>query len=63
MGMGKCAFYMNRTVKQMLDIQRRDDVQSGGSLVYNDVDGKLIPSFRGIPVRTCDAIIETEALV
>jgi len=63
MGMGKCAFYMNRTVKQMLDIQRRDDVQSGGSLVYNDVDGKLIPSFRGIPVRTVDAILETEALV
>lgn len=63
LGMGKCAFYMNRTVKQMLDIQRRDDVQTGGSLVYNDVDGKLIPSFRGIPIRTCDAILETEAAV
>ena len=63
LGMGKCAFYMNRTVKQMLDIQRRDDVQTGGSLVYNDVDGKLIPSFRGIPIRTCDAILETEATV
>lgn len=63
MGMGKCAFYMNRTVKQMLDIQRRDDVQTGGSLIYNDVDGKLVPSFRGIPIRTCDAIIETETAV
>lgn len=63
LGMGKCAFYMNRTVKQMLDIQRRDDVQSGGSLIYNDVDGKLVPSFRGIPIRTCDAILETEAVV
>lgn len=63
LGMGKCAFYMNRTVKQMLDIQRRDDVQSGGSLVYNEVDGKLIPSFRGIPIRTCDAILETEAAI
>ncbi len=60
LGMGKCAFYMNRSVKQMLDIQRRDDVQSGGSLVYSDVDGKLIPSFRGIPVRTCDALLDTE---
>ncbi len=60
MGMGKCAFYMNRSVKQMLDIQRRDDVQSGGSLVYSDVDGKLIPSFRGIPVRTCDALLDSE---
>lgn len=63
LGMGKCAFYMNRTVKQMLDIQRRDDVQTGGSLVYNDVDGKLIPSFRGIPIRTCDSILETEAAI
>jgi hypothetical protein len=63
MGMGKCAFYMNRTVKQMLDIQRRDDVQSGGSLIYNDVDGKLIPSFRGIPIRTTDALLETESAI
>jgi hypothetical protein len=61
--MGKMAFYMNRTVIQMLDIQRRDDVQSGGSLVYSDVDGKLIPSFRGIPIRLCDALLETEATV
>lgn len=63
MSMGKCAFYMNRTVKQMLDIQRRDDVISGGGLVYNEVDGKLIPSFRGVPIRTCDALIEAESLV
>jgi len=61
--MGKCAFYMNRTVKQMLDIQRRDDVITVSGLVYNEVDGKLIPSFRGIPIRTCDAILETEAAV
>lgn len=63
MSMGKCAFYMNRTVKQMLDIQRRDDVITGGGLVYNEVDGKLIPSFRGVPIRTCDALIEAESLV
>lgn len=63
LGMGKCAFYMNRTVKQMLDIQRRDDVQTGGSLIYSEVDGKLIPSFRGIPIRTVDALLETEATV
>lgn len=63
MSMGKCAFYMNRSVKQMLDIQRRDDVISGGGLVYNEVDGKLIPSFRGVPIRTCDSLIELESLV
>jgi hypothetical protein len=63
MGMGKPVFYMNRSVFQMLDIQRRDDVISGGGLVYADVDGKLVPTFRGIPIRVCDALIETEAVI
>lgn len=60
---GKCAFYMNRTCFQMLDIQRRDDVISGGGLTYNDVDGKMVPHFRGIPVKICDALTEAEAVV
>jgi hypothetical protein len=61
--MGKAAFYMNRTCFQMLDIQRRDDVISGGGLVYKDVDGMSIPTFRNIPVRIVDALLETEATV
>ncbi len=32
LNMGRCAFYMNRTSFQQLDIQRRDDVQAGGQL-------------------------------
>lgn len=63
LNMGKCAFYMNRTVFQMLDIQRRDDIISGGGLVYSDVDGKIVPTFRGIPIRVCDALLENEAVV
>ncbi len=62
MNMGKCAFYMNRSVMQYLDIQRRDDVVTGG-MRYDEVDGKLIPSFRGIPIRKSDALLETEAQV
>lgn len=61
--MGKAAFYMNRSCFQMLDIQRRDDVISGGGLVYKDVDGMSIPTFRNIPVRICDALLETEATI
>ena len=62
--MGKPVFYMNRTVFQMLDIQRRDDAIAGAGLVkYENVDGVLIPYFRGIPIKTCDAILETEDLV
>jgi len=61
--LGKPVFYMNRSVFQMLDIQRRDDVISGGGLVYKDVDGYSIPTFRNIPVRVVDALLETEARV
>lgn len=61
--LGKPVFYMNRTVFQMLDIQRRDDVISGGGLTYADVDGKMVPMFRGIPVKIVDALLETEATV
>jgi len=60
MRMGKPVFYMNRTVFQMLDIQRRDDVISGGGLSYEKVDGVLQASFRGIPIRICDALLDTE---
>lgn len=63
LSMGRCAFYMNRSVMTALDIQRRDDVQTGGQLSYQVVDGKWVPSFRGIPIRKVDALVENEALV
>ena len=45
-----------------LDIQRRDDV-AGAGMTYPEVDGKFIPHFRGIPVKKCDSLLETEARV
>jgi hypothetical protein len=60
---GNSAYYCNRTVFQMLDIQGRDDVQTGGQLTYEEVAGRRIAMFRGIPVRICDALLETEARV
>jgi hypothetical protein len=60
---GKPVFYMNRTVREMLDIQERDDVQTGGQLTYEYVDGKPVTRFRGIPVRIVDQLLETEATV
>lgn len=63
MGMGKPVFYMNRTVFQMLDIQRRDDVIAGGGINYENVDGVMRPTFRGIPIAKTDALTETEAVV
>lgn len=62
MGLCKPVFYMNRTCLEMLDIQRRDDVASAG-MQYAEVDGKLVPNFRGIPIRLVDQLLETEATV
>ncbi len=60
---GKPAFYMNRTLLEMLDIQRRADVGTGGQLKYEDVDGRPVLSFRGIPIRKVDVLLEAEARV
>lgn len=60
---GRVAIYMNRTVAEFLDIQRSDTVQSGGGITYENVDGKTRMSFRGIPIRIVDSILETEAAV
>lgn len=61
--MVKPVFYMNRTVFEFLDIQRRGDVIAGGGLRYENVDGIATATFRGIPIRKVDALLETEATV
>lgn len=61
--MGRPAFYMNRTVFEMLDIQSRNAVIAGGQLGYRDVFGSSVLSFRGIPLRKIDQLLETEAVV
>jgi len=63
MGMGKPAFYMNRTCLEFLDIQRLDDIRGGGGLTYANIDGVNRPSFRGIPINTSDALLESEDTV
>lgn len=63
LGMGTPVFYCNRTVAEFLDIQAQSAVSAGGGLTYENVDGKPIVMFRKIPVRTVDAILETEATV
>lgn len=63
LSMGKPAFYMNRTIMEMLDIQGREDTISGGGLTTSNVDGVPRRTFRGIPLNTVDALLETEATV
>lgn len=63
LNMGRPVFYMNRTVFEMLDIQRLAAVGAGGGITYSDVDGKAVYSFRGIPIKIVDAILNTEQVV
>lgn len=60
--LGKNVFYMNRTAAEMLDIQRLNSV-GGGGMVESMVDGKRTMMFRGVPIRVCDALLNTEARV
>lgn len=58
---GRMAFYCNRDVKAMLDIQAQ--AKNNVYLTIGEEEGRPKVSFRGIPIRTCDSILNTEALV
>ena len=55
--------YMNRTLLQYLEIEQRAAVSVGGQLSYAVIDGKPVTSFRGMPIRIVDQLLETEARV
>ena len=58
---GQPVFYMNRTGRQWLDIQaaNKDNVM----LKISEFEGRPVREFLGIPIRTCDQILNTEARV
>ena len=72
-GKGRAVFYANRTVKEMLAIQALDKSQNAlafmqGVTQFGDVSpGSVGPggtlTFQGVPVRTVDRILSTEARV
>ena len=55
------AFYVNRTVMTMLDIQAQS--KSNVYLNVGEEEGRKKVSFRGIPIRMCDKIHNAEARV
>ena len=59
--MGRAAFYCNRVIRTYLDIQAMN--KTNVWLTQDQFDGKVITMFRGVPIRTCDAILNTEARV
>lgn len=59
--MGRLVIYCNRIVRTYLDLQAMN--KTNVLLRLEEFDGKVITTFRGIPVRTCDAILSNEAQV
>ncbi len=60
---GRIAIYCNRTVREMWGVQQRAAVGAGGGLTYENVAGKRVTMWRGIPVRRVDQMLSTEGVV
>ena len=56
--MGRSVIYCNRIIRTYLDLQAMN--KTNVLLRIEEFDGKPITTFRGIPVRTCDAILSNE---
>jgi hypothetical protein len=59
--MGRVMIYCNRVIRTYLDLQAMN--KTNVLLRLEEYDGKSVTTFRGIPVRTCDAILSNEAQV
>ncbi len=58
---GRPAFYVNRTIATALSLQAMN--KTNVLLSLQEWDGMPTLMFRGIPIRVCDAIMNTEAAV
>ena len=61
MNMGRPVIYCNRTVKSFL--RRQISNKNNVNLTLDNAGGKHILSFDGVPVKRCDALLNTEAVV
>lgn len=59
--MGRVAIYGNRIVRTYLDLQAMN--KTNVLLRLEEFQGKVITTFRGVPLRTSDAILSNEAQV
>jgi hypothetical protein len=59
--MGKTVIYVNRTVRTYLELQAMNKVNVLLQLV--EWEGSTVLKFRGVPIRTVDAILNTESRV
>lgn len=59
--MGRVMIYCNRVVRTYLDLQAMN--KTNVLLRLQEFNGKVVTTFRDIPLRTCDAILSNEAQV
>lgn len=59
--MGRVVMYCNRVIRTYLDLQAMN--KTNVLLRLEEFQGKVITTFRGLPVRTCDAVLNNEAQV
>jgi hypothetical protein len=59
--MGQTVIYCNRVIRTYLDLQASN--KTNVLLQMGEFDGKIVTKFRGVTVRTCDAILNNEAQV
>jgi len=68
MSMGRCAFYANRTIYSMLKIQAMNKSQNAIAVEpalsqFGTHPAHKMTTFLGVPLRLCDQILNTEAVV
>jgi len=61
MGLCRPVFYVNRTIKEMLGIQAMNKSQN--ALSIKEAHGQFTLDFFGVPIRLCDQLLSTEAVV
>ena len=61
LGLGTPVFYCNKTITSML--RRQISNRSNVNLTLDNVGGKSVLSFDGVPVKKCQALLNAEALV
>lgn len=59
---GRLVIYVNRTIMTYLQLQSVDTVKNA-TLTYDNVGGKPVLQFMGIPIKRTDALVNTEATV
>ena len=60
-GSGRAAIYANRTITTFMSLQATS--KTNVLLQMQEFAGMVVPSFRGVPIRTVDQLLSTEAQV